>query len=165
MNENNKKMSRIIQDTAGVRIAKFTVTNVTEHLCDSMKAPAGRILGNAKRSGNAKIDETSDSMAGEKYRGVVTSDKYSVYRRSGPGGRHQLCWARELRQLLHAAQKDNAPPSAKILHRQVLDVYCMALNSDRPGGHCIRLRREFESEMRHLLFRYRDTGEMPLKGT
>ncbi|MDE0526166.1 MAG: hypothetical protein OXI27_06180 [Thaumarchaeota archaeon] len=66
MNENSKKMPGIIQDTAGVRIAKFAVTNVTVHLCDSMKAPAGRILGNAKRSGNAKIDETSDSMAGEK---------------------------------------------------------------------------------------------------
>ena len=66
MNENSKKMSGIIQDTAGVRIAKFAVTDVTGHFCDSMKAPAGKILGNAKRPGNAKIDETSDSMAGEK---------------------------------------------------------------------------------------------------
>lgn len=55
------------------------------------------------------------------------------------------------------------PLSAKILHRQVLDVYCMALNSDKPGRHGIWLRREFESEMRRLLFRYRDTGGTPLK--
>ena len=39
----------------------------------------------------------------------------------------------------------------------------MALNADRLGRHGIRLRREFESEMRRRLFRYRDTDGTSLK--
>ena len=99
----------------------------------------------------------------DRYRGVVTSDKYSVYKRSGPGGRHQLCWAHELRQLRYAAQKKNAPLSAWVLYLQVLDVYRTAPDADRPGHHCARLRRESRSEMRCLLFRYRDAGGTPLE--
>ena len=54
----------------------------------------------------------------DRYHGVVTSDKYPVYKRSGSGCRHQLCWAHELRQLRYTAQKKNAPLSAGVLYRQ-----------------------------------------------
>ena len=186
-------ISGILQETAGIGIAKSTVINRTGRLCDYMQATAGRIRGNVKRSGNVGIDETSGNMAGrriwawilqagknvaiiynksrgslvldrhmDRYGGVVTSDKFSVYRRFDPGGRHQLCWAHELRQLRHAAQGNDAPLSAKILHRQVLGIYGRACKAGAGGRHSAALRRRFESEMRCLLFRYRDAGGTPL---
>ena len=52
----------------------------------------------------------------DKYGGAVVSDGLSVYKRFDPGGRHQICWAHELRNARHASQKDGAAPEAALLH-------------------------------------------------
>ena len=39
------------------------------------------------------------------YDGTVISDGYPVYKRFDPGGRHQICWARELRNAKDVAKK------------------------------------------------------------
>ncbi len=52
------------------------------------------------------------------YKGVVTSDGYPAYKRFDPGGRHQRCWAHELRALLYGSQKKGALLFAGILYRQ-----------------------------------------------
>ena len=52
------------------------------------------------------------------YKGVVTSDGYPAYKRFDPGGRHQRCWAHELRFLLYGSQKKGASLFAGILYRQ-----------------------------------------------
>ena len=117
---------------------------MTGHICDSMKASAGRIQGNIKRTSNIGIDETTDIASKriwtciiqasnnitiiynksygspihdihlDKYR-VVTSD-YSIYERFDIDGKHQLYRVHKLRQLQYAAQKKDAPLSVKILH-------------------------------------------------
>ena len=100
----------------------------------------------------------------DKYGGIVTSDKYSVYGRFGKGDRHQLCWAHELRALLYASQRKGAPLSAGILYRQVQELYCCALDAARKrGSHSAALRRRFESSMRNVLFGYRDAGGTALE--
>ena len=51
----------------------------------------------------------------DKYGGAVVSDGLSVYKRFDPGGKHQICWAHEMRNAKHASQKDGAAPEAALL--------------------------------------------------
>lgn len=95
------------------------------------------------------------------YKGVVTSDGYSVYKRFDPGGRHQLCWAHGPRRLRYAAESDGAPLFAGVLHRQVLGLYCSAPDCAAGGRRRARLRRRFESRLRRILSGYRDAGGVP----
>ena len=57
------------------------------------------------------------------YNGVVTSDGYPAYKRFDPGGRHQRCWAHELRALLYGWQKKGASLFAGVLYRQMQQLF------------------------------------------
>ncbi len=57
------------------------------------------------------------------YGGVVTSDGYPAYKRFDPGGRHQRCWAHELRFLLYGSQKKGALLFTGVLYRQMQQLF------------------------------------------
>ncbi len=122
------------------------------------------------------------------YKGVVTSDGYPAYKRFDPGGRHQRCWAHELRSLLYGSQKKDALLFAGILYRQGQQLFgdaktCLEgwdklspedlLDLEERTGiraadglmgrHSPELRRRFETRMRNVLFGYRDTQDESLK--
>ena len=87
----------------------------------------------------------------DKYGGAVVSDGLSVYKRFDPGGRHQICWAHELRNAKHASQKDGAAPEAALLHGDLkwtfgeakppgrAEPFCQAAPSHEP--HALRHTR------------------------
>ncbi len=73
------------------------------------------------------------------YEGVVTSDGYPAYKRFDPGGRHQRCWAHELRALLYGWQKKDAPLFAGVLYRQGQQLF-------KDAKACLKGRDELSRE-------------------
>ncbi len=121
------------------------------------------------------------------YEGVVTSDGYPVCKRFDPGGRHQRCWAHELRFLLYGSQKKGALLFAGVLCRQMQQLFkdakeCLKgwdklskedlLDLEERAGiraadglmgrHSPELRRRFETNMQNMLFGYVDAWGGPL---
>ncbi len=99
----------------------------------------------------------------DKYGGIVTSDKYSVYDRFNGEDRHQLCWSHELRVSKYAAQKQGAPLFAGILYEQLRQLYRSAVRARRKDRGK-DLRRRFESWLRNILFGYRESTDDPVLG-
>ena len=98
----------------------------------------------------------------DKYGGAVVSDGLSVYKRFDPGGRHQICWAHELRNARHASQKDGAAPEAALLHGDLKWTFGEAKRlAER--GHSARQRLAMNHMLSGALDRYRHVPDGDLQ--
>jgi len=155
-----KKTARSI--AAGIKRSKCvgideTVANLAGKTGRTWVIQSGRnILILHSRSRGALVLDTHMN----RYRGIVISDKYAVYRRFDPGG-HQLCWAHELRPLLYESE-EGAPLFVRILYEQVLDLYVRA-RDDISGPRSAQLADRFRAELGRIVSQYRDTEGTPLE--
>lgn len=93
----------------------------------------------------------------DKFEGVVTSDMWSVYDRFDKDGKHQVCWAHELRHAKHAAErhgKDRVPP--RLLYEDLCRIFADAKESSSRAEPSQKLRRAYEHSLRCLIQRYRE---------
>ena len=89
--------------------------------------------------------------------GVVTSDMWGVYDRFDEGGKHQVCWAHELRNVKHAAERhgeDRVPPRS--LYEDLCRIFADAKESGSRAEPSQKLRRAYEHSLRCLIQRYRE---------
>lgn len=95
--------------------------------------------------------------------GVVTSDMLRIYDRFDEGGRHQVCWAHELRNVKHAAERhgqDRGPP--RRLYEDLCGIFTDAKKTRKRAGSSPNTRRAYEHSLRCIIQRYREgeDGEM-----
>lgn len=96
--------------------------------------------------------------------GVVTSDMLRVYDRFDEGGKHQVCWAHELRNVKHAVERhgqDRGPP--RRLYEDLCGVFAEAKRSLERAGPSEQLRRSYEHQLRSVIQKHRDGEDDEMK--
>ena len=90
------------------------------------------------------------------FKGVVTSDMYSVYNIFDKDGMHQVCWAHELRHAKHETRMmgkagDRGPP---LLYEELCKMFDEARNVRKANPSSAKIRGAFEHSLRCLLQRH-----------
>ena len=190
-----KGISVAVRSITDIELAGSTVNNIMARVGDASGHEAGRILGEVEASDCAGFDETSwrndgqrvhanvaqsgkniainisqsratlmlDAM--DKFDGVAITDGYNGYDRFDKGGMHQSCWAHDLRQTRHLAEKYCAvPPKTKRVrrrrqlhedHKWVFERAKLLAAQEARSPH---LRHAMNRTMQDVLDRYRDAG-------
>ena len=100
-------------------------------------------------SRNARVPDTY--LDG--YCGTIISDGYPVYKRFDPVGRHQICWAHELRNAKELAKKHGS--AAKEMYDDLAILFEESKNMAQKN-RCAKYRQCMESVMWDMLDKYRD---------
>ncbi len=98
------------------------------------------------------------------YDGVVTTDGYAVYKMFDRDGKHQLCWAHELRAAKYDALRLSAGPEAG----RLTGTRCGFTKRDNPRDHAVpsmRLRSSMEDAMRYKIQTYAESDDEKLEAT
>ncbi len=191
-----KGISVAVRSITGIMLAGSTVNNIMARVGDASGHEAGRILGEVEASDCAGFDETSwrndgqkvhanvaqsgkniainisqsratlmlDAM--DKFDGVAITDGYTGYDRFDKDGMHQSCWAHDLRQTRHLAEKYCAvPPETKRVRRRQQQlhedhkwVFERAKLLAAQEARSPQLRHTMNRTMQDVLDRYRDAG-------
>lgn len=187
-------IARAVGAITGVRISGSTVNSIVARASDAMKPEADGILRMVERSPAAGFDETrwndggspayvnvaqsgdciAISISGsratlmldtmDEFDGVAITDRYNAYDRFDAGGRHQTCWAHNLRETKHLAGKYGGavPPEVKRVRQELHEDHQSAFHTAKllaaRGAHSPRLRHDMNRAMRDMMDGYRGRG-------
>ena len=99
----------------------------------------------------------------DRFDGVATTDGFAVYKRFDRDGKHQICWAHELRNARHEAEKTGAVEDTRRLYEDLLWIYAEAKRWLEYLPNSVRLRHTMNQTLSDILDGYRGTGDKRLQ--
>ena len=193
-----KMITVAVASMTGIDLATSTICNAITRMADASEAESEEIHKKVEESDVAGFDESHWNDSGksayvnvaqsgnnitvnishsratllldklDKFDGVAVTDAYRGYNRFDKDGKHQTCWAHDIRQTKHLAEKyDTVPPEIKRVRKQLYDdhklIYHMAKDLDKCGAHSPRTRYAMNCTIQDMLDKYRHIDDVDMQ--